>query len=80
MIELKVNLTGEAERVFNEVLDVTGAEGEDVFMDALALIHRAVMETKGGKNFAIFNPKTREASMISLPTLRLVQNKRLKTH
>ena len=77
---LKVNLTEEAEQAFSELLNVSGADAEDVILDALALIHCAIMETKNGKNIAIFNPMTREASIISLPTLKFVQNKRLKIH
>jgi len=72
MIELKVRLTGEAEKGFQELLNITGARGEFIVLDALALLHRAAMEAVDGKRIAIFNPKTKEATPITLISLSLI--------
>lgn len=75
MVKLRIRLTGKAEECFQDVLDKTGVSEDDVVGDAIALLHRAVMEVAGGKKIAIFNPETKEATPISLFTLDS-----LKTH
>ena len=70
MTKLKVSLTGDAEKNFRELLDITKCDGEDIVLDALALIHCAVINKTKGKKIAIFDPKTKEAIPIGLVTLR----------
>jgi len=72
MIKLQIRLTEEAEKSFQELLDKTGASKEVIILDALALLHCAVTEVAGGKRMAIFNPKTKEATPITLFTLSLI--------
>ncbi len=69
MIKLKINLTGDAEKEFRELLDITGYDGKNVVLDALALIHCAAKNKTQGKQIAIFDPKTKEVVGIYLTTL-----------
>ena len=75
MTKLVVKLSGKAEERFQELLNETGVSGKDVVLDALALLHFAVMETIGGRKIAAFNPKTKEARPFSLPSLNIVESK-----
>jgi len=73
--KLVVRLTGEAEKGFRELLSRTTADEKEVVLDALALLHFAVFEKTKGKQIAVFDPKTKEATVFSLPTLNLTKTK-----
>ena len=69
MTKLVVKLSGEAEKGFKELLDKTGVSEKDVILDALALLHFAVFEKTKGKQIAVFDPQTKEATVFSVPSL-----------
>lgn len=73
MIKLVVKLNGQAEEEFKELLEKTQADKKDIVLDALALLSFAVSEVVKGKSVAIFDPKTKEATVFTLPSLNLVK-------
>lgn len=69
MVKLVIKLRGKAEERFKELLNETSIGEKDIVLDALALLHFAVKETDQGRKIASFDPKTKEARSISLPSL-----------
>ena len=72
MTKLVIKLSGKAEEGFKELQDLlyaAGTDEKDTVLDALALLHFAVRETAKGNQIAIFNPRTKEATPLNLPSL-----------
>lgn len=69
MIKLNVTLTNKAEECFRELLDTTKCDEKDIVLDALALLHLAVENRVKGKKIALFDSETKEATIVTLPTL-----------
>ena len=74
MTKLVVNLSGEAEVRFKELLSKTNAEERDVVLDALALLHHAVSQVASGKKVGTFNPESKEFQAITLASLNLTKS------
>ena len=72
--KIVIKLTGRAEERFRELLDKTRVDEKDIVLDALSLLHFAVMEKARGNQVAIFDPKTKEARTFNLLSLNVIKS------
>lgn len=73
MIRLVIKLSGKAEEDFSQLLEEKGATQDNItelLIDALALLDVAVTETANGKKLAIFDPQTKEVTLLTIPSLK----------
>lgn len=75
MRRVQFRLKDKAEELFDRIVEKTGEDDRDVFMDALALYDVALEEISKGRSFGSYDPEEKSFEGIWTPMLRTWQSK-----